>query len=830
MEQYMPVAFLDFFIVLFLGDVNMSGKPKLYILALILICAIVLTISAKDTGYSYTEDEAPYLAELHGKFDLFSSANVTVVIELKERSFLASKLNGENILEQDVQHKVSAAKQLIEEQMDGIDVKRTYHYVMAGFSAELQSNKVPQLLAMPGVKAVYQNAEYTVPTNESVGEALEYRSEVNDYATFIGVDQVREENGATGKGVKVAILDTGVDYTHPDLVHAFGDYKGWDLLDDHDDPVETRGGSNGDNRTYYGTYMAGIIAGQGKIEGVAPEATLLAYRVIRQNGLGNTADILAGIEKALQDDAHIITLSAEISNGYTDAILQKVFHQSRLEDVLIVTSSKNKFVTADITDNEYERTPILSVAASHLPYHIFRSKLSTLEGNEYHSVRVMGYKSMTDLTHLNQQRYEIVYIGKGDSRHVDGDLNLEGKVALIERGRIPFLDKVNFAYEAGAVAAIIYNDDEGTMNFNVPGMPIPTFQLSAQDGQSLLQEISNGDTHVNLFTEKLIEIDETMPRISNRGNAQDAWDTKPDVVAPGVGITSTVPSRSGDTEYITFDGTGASVAQVSGAVALVKQSHPSLDNSEIKWALKNTANQVNSARGLPYDYTVQGAGSIRVADALNSGTLVNPESYSFGIFTNSEKTYHETQHFTIQNITDESKNYEISVEFDGHPQVITVEPQQVEIKAQSKAQVTMDVHVHTKEMRSGHYQGKILVTDGEIEIEVPSILYIEDDHPDEEMADFSVNHHKGTYTFDVYLPQGADNVQFWIYQEGNPLHYIGDGGSFSAAAEGANSYSWEGIKLDEDISSVGDYHVFVHAEKEGRSHIIHGGTLRLDND
>lgn len=107
--------------------------------------------------------------------------------------------------------------------------------------------------------------------------------------------------GVTGAGVKVAVVDTGVDATHPDFANRVAQIKDFT----GEGPTDKNG---------HGTHVAGIIGGtgagsNGKYKGVAPDCTLLAAKVLRGNGSGTTSDVMAGIEWAVQQGAHVINMS-----------------------------------------------------------------------------------------------------------------------------------------------------------------------------------------------------------------------------------------------------------------------------------------------------------------------------------------------------------------------------------------------------------------------------------------------------------------------------------------------------------------------------------------
>jgi subtilisin family serine protease len=114
----------------------------------------------------------------------------------------------------------------------------------------------------------------------------------------------KDKNGETltGKGIKVAVVDSGVDYSHPDLGGCFGSgckvFGGYDFVDKDNDPMDVDG---------HGTHVAGIVASNGTLRGVAPDAEILAVRVLGDDGMGDMSDIVAGIEYAVDPDGDPLT-------------------------------------------------------------------------------------------------------------------------------------------------------------------------------------------------------------------------------------------------------------------------------------------------------------------------------------------------------------------------------------------------------------------------------------------------------------------------------------------------------------------------------------------
>jgi minor extracellular serine protease Vpr len=170
-----------------------------------------------------------------------------------------------------------------------LELKRTYDTVFSGIAVNVRADDVDRLAVLPEVKKIYPVHKYKVMANE--GDAL------------VGAPQAwKEKDGSgravTGKGVKVAVIDTGVDTSHPDLKGKV--VGGYDFVKNDPNPQDENG---------HGTHVAGIIAGNGKVKGVAPGASLLAYRVLDAEGIGTDANILAAIDQAVKDGANVMNLS-----------------------------------------------------------------------------------------------------------------------------------------------------------------------------------------------------------------------------------------------------------------------------------------------------------------------------------------------------------------------------------------------------------------------------------------------------------------------------------------------------------------------------------------
>ncbi len=134
-----------------------------------------------------------------------------------------------------------------------------------------------------------------------------------------------------GDGVKVAILDTGIDYTHPDLDDVYA--GGYDYVDDDSDPKDGHG---------HGTHCAGIVAAEDNgvgVIGVAPHASIYAVRVLNNQGSGSTSDIIAGIDWAIDNGIDVISMS--LGGGSYDSSFDAAVSRAFDAGVVVLAASGN---------------------------------------------------------------------------------------------------------------------------------------------------------------------------------------------------------------------------------------------------------------------------------------------------------------------------------------------------------------------------------------------------------------------------------------------------------------------------------------------------------
>ena len=208
---------------------------------------------------------------------------------------------------------------------------RVYQFAFNGVALPLSPDEVVFIRSLDYVKDVHPDT----PVHADLAQSVQQ----------IGADRVWRDVGVTGSGVVVAVIDTGVDYTHPDLGGGFGPGNkvigGYDFCNEDADPMDDNG---------HGTHVSGIVAANGVLTGVAPDAQLLAYKVLRASGGGTSSDLLAGIDRACDPDgnpgtddaADVINLSLSKSYGSGSDYISDAVNVAVAYGAVCVASAGNR--------------------------------------------------------------------------------------------------------------------------------------------------------------------------------------------------------------------------------------------------------------------------------------------------------------------------------------------------------------------------------------------------------------------------------------------------------------------------------------------------------
>ncbi|WP_141995090.1 S8 family serine peptidase [Bacillus sp. B4EP4a] len=582
--------------------------------------------------------------------------------------------------------------------VEDVKITREYKNAINGVAMTLPGVAVKDLLQSGVVKRIFKDYEVKVEPPVKTKEAIEPK--MADSIPQIGVDKLHAEN-ITGKGIKVGVLDTGIDYNHPDLKEA---YKGgYDFVDNDADPMETTyedwinaGKPEEPGYVYYtnhGSHVAGTIAAQKKnnvdyaVKGVAPEVDLYAYRVLGPWGGGNTQGILAGIDKAIEDGMDVINMSLGAQTNDPLYATSVAVNNAMLSGLVTVVAAGNAGPNEKTLGSPGTAAFGISVGASDASMSIpaFNGSASA---EKFENMQLLGKDFSDRLEELQGKSLPIVFAGLGKATDFGGK-DVSGKIALIQRGEIAFDEKIKNAKNAGAKSVIVYNNVEGQIPAylgEAVGL-IPSFRLSKADGERL-KGLGEGSFTFETLNNTKTEGDH-LADFSSRGPVNGNYDIKPDVVAPGVSIFSTTPEFINDPQdginygnaYVRMSGTSMATPHVAGAAALILQENPEYTPFDVKAALMNTSDDLKGNNSV---YEV-GAGridayqavhtdtSIKVWDKtknIENGNLVEIDEQTGSIvfgryYKKGNEPIEASKKVKVQNNSQEEKSFELEVEYHG---------------------------------------------------------------------------------------------------------------------------------------------------------------------
>jgi minor extracellular serine protease Vpr len=533
----------------------------------------------------------------------------------------------------------------------GVAMKERFVYetLWNGFSVDMSAADAPRLKGIPGVRAVYPVVEVAAPPRPANdGVAPDMFSAI----TQTGVDKARSELGLTGKGIKVGIIDTGIDYDHPDLGGAFGPGNkvayGWDFVGDafNADPNSPTYNPvpapdpDPDDCGGHGTHVAGITgakaAGPNGVTGVAPDVTLGAYRVFGCAGSTTSDIIVAALERAYKDGMDVVNMSLGAAFQWPEYPSAVVSNRLVKKGVVVVASAGNNGASGTFSLGAPGAGRDVIAVASYDNVQVALAAFTISPDNTK-----IGYGPATAAP-LPPTSGTLPVARTGTVTTTDDGCNpiasdLSGQAVLIRRGTCPFYQKAFNAQVAGAAAVILYNNAAGRINPTVAGTPaitIPVVAISDTEGVLINSRLDAGAVDMTWTEELLTSPNPTgnlMSSFSSYGLSPDLT-LKPDVGGPGGSIYSTYPIESG--AYATLSGTSMSAPHVAGTVALLLEALPDTPAPAVRAILQNTAEPKlwfgNPGLGFLEPAHRQGAGMVQIDRAVTSTVRVTPGKLSLG--------------------------------------------------------------------------------------------------------------------------------------------------------------------------------------------------------
>ena len=234
---------------------------------------------------------------------------------------------------------------------------------------------------------------------------------------------------------------------------------------------------------------------------------------------------------------------------------------------------------------------------------------------------------------------------------------------------------------------------------------------------------------------------------------------KPDLVAPGVAIHSTVPKG-----YLDLNGTSMFAPHVAGAAALLKQAHPDWSPEQVKAALMNTAKKLKTKEGEAYLPHEQGAGRLQVDKAIQAKTLVHPAALTFGKWTKEDPRETRDVSFTIENHDEVTRTYHVVPPFDVPDGLQWKVPFATTIQPHEKKEINLTLDMLPAVLAEGIHHGDIVIEGGKEAVAVPYVFFIEEpDYPRVMAFHFGHGDTERSYRYELYLPGGAEEVGIALY-------------------------------------------------------------------
>ena len=541
----------------------------------------------------------------------------------------------------------------------------------------------------------------------SIRPVINYQLALSQTVPYIGAAAVQAA-GVDGTGVRVAVVDSGVDYTHHNLdgpgtvaayLAAYGTNAtdplnttlhgvfptakvvgGYDFVGEAWPNAPLAPDPNPIDANGHGTHVADIIAGQsldGLHKGVAPGARLYAVKACSTSSSAcSGVALLEAIDFALDpngdgdisDAVDVINLSLGSAYGQHEDDLSQACANAVHLGVVVVAAAGNDGDKPYVLSSPASTPEVIAVAQTQVPsakrFPLIINSPPGIAG-QYANTEIVDWAPIgAGFTG------DVAYIGRGCA----GDTyltNTAGKVALIDRGACAVSLKVDAAAKAGAIAVLLaMADDSDPISFSYGGGDtfVPTLVITKAVGDSIKANLDSG-VNVTVSPSNFVALVGSIVSSSARGPSYSYNAIKPDIGAPGASVSAEVGTGNGETA---FGGTSGATPMISGSAALLLQAFPRISPFELKSLLMNSAEtsiQTDPALlpGVLAPITRIGGGEVRVDRAFHSLTSAWDEddltgSLSFGYHALSQPAVF-VKKIVVHNYSNKKRTYSISSSF-----------------------------------------------------------------------------------------------------------------------------------------------------------------------
>ena len=502
-----------------------------------------------------------------------------------------------------------------------VQVQREYDNALVGFALRAPAGSLDAIRASSGVRAAFLEREghvSDVAAMDAEGGTRASQTEGQDPANLsaqlmMRTDQVTQK----GEGKVIAVIDTGVDMTHPaftgampdnvalseDQVQALVPHLGagksgqymsekfpfaYDYADDDVDAAPREGGSG-----FHGTHVAGIAAGNAdKIVGTAPDAQIIVGKVTRsEDDALLDSSLLAALDDMVVLRPDVINLSLGWTAGMdneADSVYDTVYKKLQEEGITVNAAAGNAFSTG-YGNNSGKGLPYASdpdtsvmdepatypsvVAVGSVENALIRNAF-TAAGMDigYQRSRGMNGEKVAYFSDLPAGTYEYVDAGFASEEDVAAlkekfPNGLSGKIALVSRGKMTYQKKVENLYDLHPAGVLVYNNVSvgSLIIMNLTTQDVPAAFISQADGQAML---AAADHHLTIAEGQVLPQSTTYEasEFSSWGVSPDLR-LKPEIAAPGGNVFSAIPNGA----YEQTSGTSMATPQMAGISAIVLQ-------------------------------------------------------------------------------------------------------------------------------------------------------------------------------------------------------------------------------------------------------------------
>lgn len=573
-----------------------------------------------------------------------------------------------------------AAAAALKRAIPSATVHRNYTVLLNGMAVELPATELAKAARLSFAHKLYPSYRYSLALNRSPG--------------LIGATALAAAGGGSGEGMKIAVVDDGVD---PD--NSFFDPAGFSYPAGFPKGgtkwtspkvIVARAfvGAGADERSrlaldpkasFHGTHVAGIAAGNANttapagadhpetpgLSGVAPRAQIGNYRIFNVptpvGHVGNTPEIVAAFESAVKDGMDVINFSGggPQTDPASDALVEAVRNVAAAGVVPVISAGNDRddyglgsagspgtapdAISVAALSNLHVFAPALTVTGSGAPEALTRVPVARSAGGATPAAWATDDQTLVDVgTILGPDGRPAprdlcgpaANVNAGPSPLPAGSLN--GAIALVSRGTCTFALKGVRAQAAGATGIVIVDNRPGEANGIPLPLAVPAVMIADLDGAQLRSYLAGrgGRTGVRIGRDPLELVtgrNGVVTSFSSAGLTAFGHQLKPDLGTPGGQILSATLRLAGG-PFAVFDGTSMAAPHVAGAAALLLQRHPAWTPRQVKSALVSTASVAwaDTARTVEAPVILSGSGHADVVAANDPKLFIDPVSLSYG--------------------------------------------------------------------------------------------------------------------------------------------------------------------------------------------------------